>query len=605
MADPTKLQIDVIIKAASALSNSKKLDSAINSLSDNLNKADRSTNKLTRATTQLNPAVKRVADDANRLRAELAVLSGSGEATENDFVRLQTRSRLLAEELQYLGKRTDLTVKDMNALGASANKVASVNRNVTGSLSTLTNQVTTVGRGFGGTTNAAINLNRVIQDLPFGIMGIANNMEGALFSIRAVTAGTTGLTAGIKAVATAMLTGPGALLTAITVIPTALIMLQRHLGKAKDGVGELKDVVDTAVSAFKDLENAANSIMFGDTISNQIAESEKNVDRLNLIIDSLQKKMQESEQRAIRSGNVFTVPFKAIASYFNTIGDEAEKYEEILKGFQEARLKEQAKINGLKVVEKEETSAIAEQERIAAKMLEQRAKEAEAYVDRMLKYQQLLNTMRINPSRIMRGGSVSPETDLPTLKFNLPSDNLLPQDAVDNLTKANMDIVNSFNMVKTAASSTFDFLANTNTSQVFVDYTNAMVNSLMSLANGFGQIVAGAERPFDILLNIVADFAGQLGQYTVGIGVAQLAIKKSFANPAAAIAAGTALIALSGAVRQITANYGSGSTTAGGMVSTNAFTPNQNQLSANLYINGRQLQTEQRFTNLRSNQLGF
>lgn len=603
MADPTKLQIDVIIQSAQALSKINKLNKSVDSLSGTMKQADTSTAKLNQSTKQLNPAVRALSDQANRMRASLAVLSASGEATEKDFINLKTESSLLAERINELGKRSGLTVKEMNALGAAANKTASVNRNVNNSLSTLTNQVTTVGHGFGGTTNAAINLNRVIQDLPYGIMGVANNMEGALFSIRAVTAGTTGLTAGIKAVAAAMFTGPGALLTAITVIPTALIMLQRHLGKAKDGVGELKDVVDSAVSAFRDLENAANDVLFGDTISNQIAESEKNVERFNQIIDSLQKKLEESEQRAIRSGNVFTVPFKAIASYFNTIGDEAEKYEEILKGFQEARLKEQAKINGLKIIEKEETSAIAEQERLAAMMLEQRAKEAEAYVDRMLKYQQLLKDMRISPSRIMRGQAVEPASDIDA-GFNVNAD-LYNPDQLKAFTQANQDIVDGFKMVKASAVDTFGFLADVNTSQVFVDYTNAMTNSLMSLADGFGQIVAGASRPFDILLGIVADFAGQLGRYTVGIGVAQLAIKKSFANPAAAIAAGTALIALSGAVRSMTANYGGGASAASGALSSRAITPNQNQLSANLYINGRQLQTEQQFTNLRSNQLGF
>jgi hypothetical protein len=47
------------------------------------------------------------------------------------------------------------------------------------------------------------------------------------------------------------------------------------------------------------------------------------------------------------------------------------------------------------------------------------------------------------------------------------------------------------------------------------------------------------------MLALLADFGKKVGQQMVAVGIAGIALKKAFANPYAAIAAGTALIALS------------------------------------------------------------
>jgi len=44
-------------------------------------------------------------------------------------------------------------------------------------------------------------------------------------------------------------------------------------------------------------------------------------------------------------------------------------------------------------------------------------------------------------------------------------------------------------------------------------------NALMGLGDSIGQALAGAERPFDAFLSTIANFAGQLGRYLIGIGI--------------------------------------------------------------------------------------
>lgn len=90
------------------------------------------------------------------------------------------------------------------------------------------------------------------------------------------------------------------------------------------------------------------------------------------------------------------------------------------------------------------------------------------------------------------------------------------------------------------------------------DFSNtlqsAVGGSFELLGETLGQIFtgdAGAGNFFNSLLGLVADFAQQLGKAIIGIGVAQLALKTAFANPIAAIAAGTALVALGSVVKRL------------------------------------------------------
>src|SRR5690554_88577 len=85
---------------------------------------------------------------------------------------------------------------------------------------------------------------------------------------------------------------------------------------------------------------------------------------------------------------------------------------------------------------------------------------------------------------------------------------------------------------------------------------STMTNAAVSFAESFGQMVASAgkgESFFNNLLGMVADFASQLGRIIVGIGVAMLQLRpeRIFTNPAGAIAAGAALIALGAALRSV------------------------------------------------------
>ena len=83
-----------------------------------------------------------------------------------------------------------------------------------------------------------------------------------------------------------------------------------------------------------------------------------------------------------------------------------------------------------------------------------------------------------------------------------------------------------------------------------------ITNAAVSFADSFGQMIGSigqGQQFFNNLLGMMADFASQLGRIIVGIGVAMLQLRpeRIFTNPAGAIAAGAALIALGAALRSV------------------------------------------------------
>jgi hypothetical protein len=86
-----------------------------------------------------------------------------------------------------------------------------------------------------------------------------------------------------------------------------------------------------------------------------------------------------------------------------------------------------------------------------------------------------------------------------------------------------------------------------------------------TMTDGFANIVAGVAsgsmnvgQAFGALLGMLGDVATQIGKQAIGIGIAMKAIKMSFKNPATAIGAGIALIALGAAIKSFGAGFSGG-----------------------------------------------
>lgn len=102
-----------------------------------------------------------------------------------------------------------------------------------------------VGQKFGSSTTLAQNLGRVISDMPYGVMGVANNVE-QLAASWSVARAETGSNKGAIAALVAGLSGPGGLLMVGVPVVTALAVafgddLVKAIGSGSETVEELEN----------------------------------------------------------------------------------------------------------------------------------------------------------------------------------------------------------------------------------------------------------------------------------------------------------------------------------------------------------------------------
>jgi hypothetical protein len=82
-----------------------------------------------------------------------------------------------------------------------------------------------------------------------------------------------------------------------------------------------------------------------------------------------------------------------------------------------------------------------------------------------------------------------------------------------------------------------------------LDVNDAFADGFTDIISGVASGNVGMGGVFGMLLSMVGDVALQLGKAAIAIGVSMKAIKLSFTNPATAIAAGIALVALGALVK--------------------------------------------------------
>lgn len=100
-------------------------------------------------------------------------------------------------------------------------------------------------QAIGSTTNAVINFNRVIQDAPYGLIGVANNIDPLVQSFQGLKASTGSAMGAIRLLLKSAFTGPGAMITVVSLATSGLLLLQRRMRGTGDAANQAKPDVDT------------------------------------------------------------------------------------------------------------------------------------------------------------------------------------------------------------------------------------------------------------------------------------------------------------------------------------------------------------------------
>jgi hypothetical protein len=156
-----------------------------------------------------------------------------GAKTEDLGAELQKAENLLKKLQAALKKSVD--VGEINQLTA---KISSVN----GAITQLNTRMVGVSKPTNDATQSLINFSRIAQDAPYGIMGIANNLNPMLESFQQL-AKTEG---GTKKALTAMvegLAGPAGIGVALGLVSSLAVVFQKQITEAFQGPAEkLKDL---------------------------------------------------------------------------------------------------------------------------------------------------------------------------------------------------------------------------------------------------------------------------------------------------------------------------------------------------------------------------
>ena len=165
-----------------------------------------------------------------------------------------------------------------------------------------------IGNGSGQATQSLVNFGRVVQDAPFGIIGIANNIDPLLNSFQQLKASTGSSALAFKALGSALI-GPAGIAVAVSAITSLLVVFaQRNQGtkKAVEGTTD-------AIRTFKQISDDAAASTAGQA------------ERVKILGEALANSSNSYTLRA----NALNELQKINKTYFNDLSIEKSSYEQI------------------------------------------------------------------------------------------------------------------------------------------------------------------------------------------------------------------------------------------------------------------------------------
>lgn len=252
----------------------------------------------------------KVASNLERAEGLFKKASRNVFALENSIASLSAEYKAGAiseakflKETERLNKELEIQRKDVSASALEVNRLKKAlestgAKKATDSISSLSGSTKTLGKDIKGANTVALEFNRIIQDAPFGIMGVGNNIQQltANFSNLSKNAGGSGKA--LKAAFSALVTGPNVALLAISALTTGLTLLQsgffdteekaKSLAEELEGYRETLDQVNRAM-----VEGASNGDKEAQSFNNLRLQAEN----ANIPLDKRLEAVKELQQK--------------------------------------------------------------------------------------------------------------------------------------------------------------------------------------------------------------------------------------------------------------------------------------------------------------------
>src|SRR3972149_7863004 len=153
-------------------------------------------------------------------------------------------------------KRLELELANLNRTSAGLSKIVP---QTSGHMHGMSKAVGDVGRVSSHSTNTMLEFSRVIQDAPYGINGVANNIQQLVTNFGYLSRASGGTSAALKGMV-ASLMGPAGVLLAVSLVTTLLVQYGDKLFSTKTKTEKLRDETEKAKKAVDEFIQSLNGL---------------------------------------------------------------------------------------------------------------------------------------------------------------------------------------------------------------------------------------------------------------------------------------------------------------------------------------------------------
>lgn len=478
--------------------------------------------------------------------------------------------------------------KDMKRVSASVvSSSNTVSKSLARTAAESAKSGTAISVGSNRATLALTDMGRIAQDLPYGFIGIQNNLNPMLDSFQRLKAETGSTSGALKAMLNS-LSGPAGLGIALSVVSAGILLYQQYQQKANKATENAKKVTDEYINTLNELD--ASQVKGAQNAQKELTdlrllyaayqntnlplknrkEAYEDLQRLypeyfqNIAFEQTASEKTKNAYNQLATAILATARARAASDKITQNESRKIENEQKIIDLEKEALKlrqEQNKVRygtgaGLGsvaggeaaggrqalAVERQINETIKQRQNLVTdttKLNEINARLVNYVNEQILKGAKLVDTSA--------GGSAKGGKDIKTaLIRNLEttlSEPIKLSKPVEVATDINVEIANIPYILSDWEKKMQVF--SDNASQIL---TRGISDAFASVAYGIGDALANGgnfiETMGSALLGVIGNIATELGKAAIAIGVGMMAVKAAFKNPVAAIAAGVALVAI-------------------------------------------------------------
>lgn len=539
------------------------------------------TQKLQKGLKDAKEALKKFEDKSKQLNSQLRKNAIVTSKVDSALENLNRDYKEGAIDLDKYTNGVKILEGRQNALAKNANKLSTDLSRTNKSIRSLANQsMPQLGKSTANAVPAVTELSRVIQDAPFGIQGVGNNIQQLTAVFGNLVTKTGGTTSALKAMLGA-LSGPAGILFAVSVVTSALTAFGTSLFSASKKSDKLKDSTKGTNEELKSQGEILKNLIkeydhFGKIRTKSIFNITKEKESVKALFSILTDELStvEEKQRA------YSELEKTYSNYLK--GVDPNNISQVLKA--EKALTKQLEVREKKIqtlIRLEETARNIQLKRVEIENLlgdPKNQKKINALGDEILKLRDLQKELRtalslytaLDTSLGKYGTRTRPRVqslNLTRIGINanggdvgasVSSGEVQPEAPILDSTLQNFDEFSILMQLKLQ-----EFAKNAD--QII---QSEIVNAFVGIGEAIGNALSGAADLGDslakVLLSSIGSLLKKLGTLAISFGVTIKGIGQALIslNPAVAIAAGTAAIALgtvfSNASQRLGSNIGGG-----------------------------------------------